>query len=107
MLGERGLQVGLVVAMVASVIVLLGLFSDVARVGCLVVMAGVVLLSASARAERGGGWWVLLAVGVGASIAGAVIAQGAQTIGGLIAVIGGVLVVIAAAIGLPVSLEEE
>jgi hypothetical protein len=106
MLGERGLQVGLLVAAVAALIVMLGLFSVAFRVGCLVVMAGVVVISAPARAQRGGGWWVLLAGGVVASIAGAVIAQGAQTIGGLIAVIGGVLVVIAATIGLPLSLEE-
>jgi hypothetical protein len=106
MLGERGIQVALLVAAVASLIVLLGLFSVAARVGCLVVMAGVVVLSAPARAQRGGGWWVVLAVGAGASIGGAVIAQGAQTIGGLIALIGGVLVVIAAAIGFPASLEE-
>lgn len=105
--GERGLQVALLVAALAALIVMLGAFSDAVRVGCLVVMAGAVVISAPARAQRGGGWWMLLAGGVGASIAGAVIAQGAQTIGGLIAVIGGVLVVIAATIGFPLTLEEE
>src|SRR3954451_15639499 len=103
---ERRVQVALIVAALAALIVMLGLFSIAVRVGLLVVMAGTVVICAPARAQRGGGWWTVLAAGVGASIAGALIAQAAQTLGGLIAVIGGVLVVCAAAIGFPLTFEE-
>jgi len=102
-LEERTVQSALAVAAVATLIILLGLFGDAVRIACLVVVALVTLMTAPARTVRGGGWWTLLAAGCAASIGGAIIAQPAETLGGLIAVIGGVLVVIAAAIGFPVG----
>jgi hypothetical protein len=105
--GERRIQVGLLVAALASLVVMFGLFSAVVRVLLLVVMAGVVVITAPQRAERGGGWWMLLTIGVVGSIASAIIAQVAQTLGGVLAVIFGLLVVIAATIGLPVTFEED
>ena len=103
MLDERALQVALLAAALASLVVLVDLFGDAVRIGCLVVVALAVVLTAPARRVRGGGWWTLLAGGAVAAIAGAGIAQVAETVGGLIAAVGGVLVVIAATIGFPLS----
>ena len=103
---ERVLRVALLVAAIASLVVLVGLFSDVVRIACLALTALVTIVAAPARRMEGGGWWTVLAVGALASIAGAIVAQPAATLGGLIAVIGGVLVVVAATIGFPVAEEE-
>jgi hypothetical protein len=103
MLDERALQVALLAASVASLVVLVDLFGDVVRIACLAVIGLVTVLCAPARRVRGGGWWSLLAIGAAGAIAGAAIAQAAETVGGLIAAIGGVLVVIAATIGFPLA----
>jgi hypothetical protein len=103
MLDERALQIALLAAALASLIVLVDLFGDAIRVGCLVVIGLVTIVCAPARRVRGGGWWSLLAAGAVAAIAGAALAQAAETVGGLIAAIGGVLVVIAATIGFPLA----
>ena len=100
-LGERALQAILLAAMGAGVVILVNLFGDAVRIGCLVVIALAAVLTAPQRRLKGGGWWTLLALGAALSVAGAALAQAAETIGGLIAVIGGVLVVIGAVIGFP------
>ena len=102
MLDQRGLRIGLVAAAVAALVILVGLFGDAIRIGCLVVIALVAVISAPGRV-REEGWWILLAIGALASIAGAIVAQSATTLGGLIAALGGVAVIAAAAIGFPVD----
>jgi len=97
----RALQVALVVAAVAALIVLLGLFPTVLSVAALIAMVVVTVITAPTGRGRGGGRWTLLAIGTLLSVGGALLAQVANTLGGLVAVIGGVLVVIAAAIGFP------
>ncbi|MEO8092977.1 MAG: hypothetical protein ABI726_09760 [bacterium] len=100
-MGDRALQVALIAAALAALVILIGLFGDAVRVACLGAIALVTVLTASARRRAGGGWWTLLALGALASIAGAALAQATATVGGLIAVVGGALVVIGAVIGLP------
>ena len=100
-LGDRALQLILAAAAVAAVAILVNLFGDWVRLGCLVVIALATVFTAPVRNAAGGGWWTMLAVGAVASIAGAAIAQALETVGGLIAVVGGVLVVAGAAIGFP------
>jgi len=99
--GDRALQVALIAAALAALVILVSLFGDVVRIACLGVIALVTVLTAPARRTAGGGWWTLLALGALASIAGAALAQATATVGGLIAVVGGALVVIGAVIGLP------
>ena len=100
-LGDRGTQAVLVVAALAAVAILVNLFGDAVQIGCLVVIALAVVVTAPARNQEGGGWWPLLALGALASIAGAALAQLSETVGGLIAVVGGVLVVVGATVGFP------
>ena len=97
------LRIVLIVATVAAVAVLTGLFSDPIRYACLGVVALAALITAPERRRAGGGWWTLLGAGAALSIAGAGLAELNDTVGGLVAVTGGALVVIAATIGFPVD----
>jgi hypothetical protein len=100
-LSQFSLRFALVAAAAAAVAVLTGLFSDPVRYVCLGVVVLATLATATERHRHGGGWWSLLAVGAALSIAGAGLAELNDTVGGLFAVVGGALVVIAATIGFP------
>jgi hypothetical protein len=102
-LGVRGLQAALIAAAIAALAILVSLFSDPVRIGCLVVIALATIVTAPQRRVRGGGWWTLLAAGAAASIVGAGLAELTETVGGLVAVVGGALVVVASAIGFPLA----
>jgi hypothetical protein len=108
MASVRLVQVLLIAAALSAMVIVLSVLGTaVMVVGLVVMVVGLVvmvlatLLTAPAARARGGGWWLLLAAGALLSIAGALIAQVAETPGGWIAVIGGVLVIVAAAIGFP------
>lgn len=99
MTSESALRATLVIAAISALIVLLGLFGGGVRVVCLALIAVAAFLTASPRVNRGGTWWWILAGGAAASIAGAIIAQPAATLGGLIALLGGLAVIVGAAVG--------
>jgi hypothetical protein len=100
-LSQSALRTALVLAALAAVVILAGLFSDVVRYVCLGVLILATLITAGERSRRGGGWWAILGAGAALSAIGAGVAELSETIGGLIAVIGGALVVIGAVIGFP------
>jgi hypothetical protein len=100
-LSQFWLRFALVAAAASAVAVLTGLFSDPVRYACLGIVALATLATAAERRRQGGGWWSLLAAGAVLSIAGAGLAELNDTLGGLFAVVGGALVVIAATIGFP------
>ncbi|MDQ3759809.1 MAG: hypothetical protein M3331_07710 [Actinomycetota bacterium] len=100
-LSQSALRTALVLASLAAVVVLAGLFSDAIRYGCLAVIIIATLVTAGERSRGGGGWWAVLGAGAALSAVGAGISEVSETIGGLIAVVGGVLVVVGAAIGFP------
>ena len=102
-LSQFSLRLLLLVAATAAVAVLTGLFSDPVRYGCVGVMALATVATASERRRPGGGWWTILGAGTLLSAAGAGLAEMNDTLGGLLAVVGGALVVIAATIGFPVD----
>jgi hypothetical protein len=102
-LTSLGLQVALLAAAAAALAILVSLFGDPVRIGCLAVIGLATIVTAPQRRVRGGGWWSLLAAGAVASVAGFGLAELTETVGGLVAVVGGVLVVVAAAIGFPLS----
>lgn len=105
-LPQGALRLALIAATLAAAVVLTGLFSDPVRYACVGVIALVALLAAAERRRPGGGWWSLLAAGAGLSIAGAALAELSEGAGGLVAVLGGALVVIGATIGFPVPAED-
>jgi hypothetical protein len=100
-LSQSALRTALVLASLAAVVVLAGLFSDVVRYACVAVILLATLATAGERGRQGGGWWNVLAAGAALSAIGAGIAEASETIGGLIAVAGGVLVVVGSVIGFP------
>src|SRR5262245_579504 len=95
-LSQFTLRLTLIAAAAVSIVVLTGLFSDGVRYGCVAVMIAAALVTATERRRPGGGWWTLLAAGALLSAAGAGLAELNDTVGGLCAVTGGALVVIAA-----------
>jgi hypothetical protein len=102
-LSESGgvLRLALVVAAAAAIAVALDLFSTGVRIACLAVLVGVLAITSGERRRLGSGWWDLFAVGTAVSIAGALIALAAATLGGIIAIVGAALVLVGATIGFP------
>jgi hypothetical protein len=103
---QRSLQIVLVAAAIGAVIILLGVFGVVASViGLVMIVGGTVLSAPSAppAGQPGRGWWTMLAAGAGISLLGALVALIADTPGGLLAAVGGVLVVVAVTLGFPLS----
>lgn len=103
LLGVRALQLVLFAAALAAGAILVSLFGDAVQLVCLGVIVVATILTAPMRGLEGGGWWSLLAVGALASVAGAALAELTETVGGLVAVLGGALVVVGAAIGFPLQ----
>jgi len=101
LISDAALRAALAVAALSALIVLFGLFPTPVRIACLVLIAGATIAGAPRRSTSGGGWWWILAAGAIASIAGAFVAQPSPTLGGLIALIGGVAVIVGAAVGFP------
>lgn len=94
-------QLALLLAAAGAIVILVGVLGDTASlIGLAAILVGTVL-SAPAGGERGGGWWTLLAIGAALSIAGALLSLASGSVGGLVALLGGILVVSGAAIGFP------
>ena len=106
MTSDTVLRIALVVAAIAAFIVVLGIFGAALRIACLVLIALATAVALPLRPRDGGGWWWILAGGAVASIAGAIIAQSAVTPGGLLALLGGLAVIVGAAVGFPREAEE-
>ncbi len=88
----------LLLAAAGSIVVMVGLVGVVGIVGLAAIFLGTVLAAPAARGPNGG-WWNLMASGAVISAAGAIVAIPSDTVGGLLAVIGGAAVLIAAALG--------
>jgi hypothetical protein len=99
----RLLQASLLIASAGAIAILLGLFGTAVSVAGLAAIVLGTVLAAPAVREEGGGWWRLLAAGAALSILGALLALVSETVGGLVAVLGGVAVVTGAAIGFPLA----
>lgn len=97
----RVTQIALLLAAAGAVLIMLGLLGTAANLAGLAgVIVGTVLAAPAGRGP-GGGWWTLMGAGAALSVAGAVLSLATESVGGLIALIGGVAVVAGAAIGYP------
>lgn len=101
---HRPLQLALLLAGSGALVILLHLFGTaVAVIGLAAIILGTVISApyAPAPSEPGRGWWALLAAGALISLVAAPLALVAETAGGLLGVLGGVMVAIAVALGFP------
>jgi hypothetical protein len=96
---SRDLRALLLVAGAGALVILIGFFGTIGAVIGLVMIAVPTVLSAASSSDEG--WWRLLAVGAGLSILAPLVAQVAETLGGLIGVLAGILVLVAATFGYP------
>jgi hypothetical protein len=100
----RTLQLSLLLAAAGALVVLLRLFGDVASfAGVAAMIAGTVLSApyAPPPEEPGRGWWTMLAAGTAITTVAGALSLLSDTVGGLLAVLGCVLVTIAVALGFP------
>ena len=84
-----------------AIVILLGVLgtdADLAGLGAIVV--GTVLTAPAGRRE-GNGWWSLLAAGMVLSVIGALLALATDSVGGLVALVGGIIVITGSAFGFP------
>jgi hypothetical protein len=103
-MGLRRLQLTLALTAAAAVVVMAGLLSTGARIGCLCVVVAGAWLTEPERSRRGGGWWLLIGAGAALAVAGFVVAElsePAETAAGVVAIAGSALVIIGATIGFP------
>jgi hypothetical protein len=97
----RLVQAALLVAAVAAVEILLGLLGTAADVIALGAIVLAMVVTAPAGRGAGGGWWSLLAAGAVLSVLGALLALVTGPVGGIVALLGAVAVLTAAAFGFP------
>lgn len=94
-------RIGLLVAGAGAVVILLGILGTAADVAGLAAIVLGTVLTAPAGRRPGNGWWSLLAVGAILSVLGALLALATDSVGGLVALLGGIVVVTGAAFGFP------
>jgi hypothetical protein len=100
---NRVTQGALLIAAAGAVVIMLGLFGTGVDIAALVAICLGTVLAAPAGRGPDGGWWSLLGTGAILSVAGALAAIGSEGLGGLLALIGGVCVLVGAAMGFPVG----
>lgn len=95
------LRAALLLAAAAAVVIMLDLFSAGVRWGCVALLAAVAAFTLPERRRVGSGWWDIFVLGLGVTILAGLLSGAAETLGGILALVGGALVVAAAAIGFP------
>jgi hypothetical protein len=105
-LSLRPLQLVLIVAAAAAIVVMSGLFSTGVRLACLVAVVAAAWATERERHRPGGGWWMLIAAGTALSVGGFVveeISEPAETAAGIVAIAGAALVIVGATVGFPLG----
>ena len=96
-------RVGVVIAGLGALLVVINPF-DLAIVGLVLTVVGAVL---AARGGMGHTWYWMIAGGAALAVISRLIAEGAQTLGGWLAVIGCLLILIGASLGYPLASDLE
>jgi hypothetical protein len=102
----RRLQLALIAAVAAAVVVMAGLFSTEVRLACLGVVVAAAWATEPERHRPGGGWWMLIVAGTALSLAGFVVeelSEPAETAAGIVAIAGAALVIVGATVGFPLG----
>ena len=99
--GGGSLRAALITAAIATVIVSLDIFSTGVRWACLGVIVVIAALTSSERRRPGSGWWDIYVAGTGVAVLGALLAGADETVGGIVAIIGGAILLVACVIGFP------
>jgi hypothetical protein len=105
-LSLRPLQLVLIAAAAAAIVVMAGLFSTGVRLACLGAVVAAAWATEPERHRSGGGWWMLIAAGAALSIAGLAVeelSEAAETVAGIVAIAGAALVIVGATVGFPLG----
>jgi hypothetical protein len=94
-------QIALLLAAIASIVLLVGFFDRVVGFAACGVMVAAAVLTAPAGRGPEGGWWRVLAIGAVLASLGAGLAELSEGAGGLGIVLGGVAVLAASVVGMP------
>lgn len=100
-MSTRLIQFALLLAAAGAVVILLGVLGTGADVAGLAAIVIGTILTAPAGRREGNGWWSLLAAGSVLSVLGALLSLATDSVGGLVALIGGIVVITGAAFGFP------
>jgi hypothetical protein len=96
-------RAGVLIAAVGALLVVIDPF-DLAVAGLVLAVIGAVL---AARGGAGHTWYWMIAGGAAIAVISRLIAEGAQTIGGWLAVIGCLMIMIGASLGFPLASDLE
>jgi vacuolar-type H+-ATPase subunit I/STV1 len=88
-------QVGLLLAAVGALLVVFGVFP---MVGLVMTVVGAVL---AARGGIGHGWYTAVAAGAALEVIARLVAEGAETLGGWLAVAASIIILVAVSLGYP------
>ena len=97
----RTTRAALILAGAGAIVVMLTPFGTAGDVAGLVAIVLGTVLAAPAAREGQGGWWGLLGSGAVLSILGAIVSLASDSAGGILALVGGVAVLVAVALGFP------
>ena len=100
----RALQLTLILTAAAAAIVMGGLLSTGARIGCLGMMVVGTWVTEPERSRAGGGWWWFVALGTALAVAGFAVtelSESAETEAGIGAIAGSALAIVGITIGFP------
>ena len=88
-------QIGLLIAAVGALLVVLSL---IPMVGLVMTVVGAVL---AARGGIGHGWYTAVVAGAALGVIARLLSEGAETLGGWLAVIAGLMILVAVSLGYP------
>jgi hypothetical protein len=88
-------QIGLLIATVGALLVVFGL---IGMVGLVMTVVGAVL---AARGGIGHGWYTAVALGAGLEVVARLLAEGSETLGGWLAVLASLMIMVAVSLGFP------